>query len=224
MTLASVAASCLAVRAPSHDFVGYNKDAALVAPFYDPNPTGLMAETECPKVQLKGALFNHISKTGGTSFKQLLLTTLVSSSNSSARHVAFGDPETALRQKLAGAPQLVSMSEIVGSKTGSLCHKCTPPGVLSDAMAEHYFVFGLVRRPCDFMLSAWNQVDSKLNGAPLPTHERLPHHTPRHATPRHAHAHAHAHATPMPTPRHIPHTVCAPWPLSPVPQSRPRPT
>ena len=103
--LASVFTCWLGVPSHSQSLGSYKKVATLAAPatFYDdPNPTGLMAGTECPTAQLKGALFNHISKTGGTTFKQLLLTTLVLSSNSSARHEVFGDPETALRQKLVG--------------------------------------------------------------------------------------------------------------------------
>ena len=47
---------------PFHDLAGYKNRATLAAPFYNSNPTGLMAETECPRVQLKGALFNHIPK------------------------------------------------------------------------------------------------------------------------------------------------------------------
>ena len=136
-----------------------------VSPTYEEAPVGTeelfrpknspwLAPSLCP-ANLKGALFNHLSKTGGTAFYALLYASLVTNQTGTnrhledlgipPRHMVAKDPAKGIKDYDGKTPLLAYQMDI------------NEDGIISDVMADNYFVFGLTRKPCDFLLSNFIQ-------------------------------------------------------------------
>ena len=105
----------------------------------------------CPK-RMGGLLFNHISKTGGTSFKFLLEGILKKNGplkGTDASHALAPWPPHNVQQRLGFADGLAGTGEDDARYTGH--------GIVTQAHADNYFVIGLIRAPCDFVLSTYLQ-------------------------------------------------------------------
>ena len=89
-----------------------------------------------------GLLYNHVSKTGGTSMKQML--------HAASRTLGWPLllPKTRDAQELAEAANPSQPLVVVQDDMRSF--------VLSEADAARYFVIGTVRPPCDYLLSQWS--------------------------------------------------------------------
>jgi len=86
-----------------------------------------------------GVLYNHLSKTGGTSL--------------TARFYALKSPDMPLVK--AGSRE--EMRQIKLGRDGALVIQVdTQPIQVSASDAARFFVIGLVRRPCDYALSIWS--------------------------------------------------------------------
>ena len=86
-----------------------------------------------------GVLYNHVSKTGGTSF--------------AARLHALKSPDMPLVK--AGSRE--EMSQIKLGRDGALVAQVdTEPIQVIASDAARFFVIGLVRRPCDYARSVWS--------------------------------------------------------------------
>ena len=111
-----------------------------------------MAGTDCP-THMQGAMYNHISKTGGTSFWRLMQATFFHGGG----HVPGKDHDTGLVSVRTSPEQpmlLMEQDDLAGTFHGT---RRPGKGVVTAEHAQNFFVFGLVRRPCDFMLSEWIQ-------------------------------------------------------------------
>lgn len=103
------------------------------------------ASAKCPSENPPiGVLYNHISKTGGTSFKELLRDILSPDRgqlyNMKKDHK---DPSPDMLKLMVPHGALVVQSDLsVGLQ-------------LEASDAQRYFTMGLVRRPCDFAVSSW---------------------------------------------------------------------
>ena len=96
-----------------------------------------------------GVLFNHVSKTGGTSFKQLL------------EQATGGLRKTAIRVHGLNIDYFNSNRHY----TSNPSHSPNGALVIQDDVhhglkltrgdAQNFFTIGLVRRPCDYLLSSW---------------------------------------------------------------------
>jgi hypothetical protein len=110
-----------------------------------PEPLRAVAGARCPGSNPpKGLLYNHMSKTGGTTMK-LLLTSAMGVKNSQgnvtlhnvANHISGGDKSL--------------------GKEGALIFQDDTNHDLqtTSADASSFFVLGVVRRPCDYLVSTW---------------------------------------------------------------------
>jgi len=95
----------------------------------------------CPS-QLKGVMFNHIPKTGGSVFVKLL--SAIFSEPTYAKSFLSGGPDPKHKPSAEAKYSLIIESDTANYKN------------TEDDMNQ-YFVIGLVRRPCDYMLSRWVQ-------------------------------------------------------------------
>ena len=105
--------------------------------------TGLLLSS-CKMTQCApgGLLYNHVSKTGGTSMKQML--------HAASQTLGWPLllPKTRNAQELAEAANPSQPLVVVQDDMRSF--------VLSEADAARYFVIGTVRPPCDYLLSQWS--------------------------------------------------------------------
>lgn len=152
------------------------------------------SQSDCPPIEtMQGALFNHIPKTGGTAFWQLMQAAFIYSGGGHERiDDEFQTPLTNVTRLVAQRVMLRAARGPRGDEEAELSKAAVPASKQADdspmaqlvlqtgmagvpsavaagprahtgqgvIMAEHsskYFTFGLVRRPCDFMLSVWNQ-------------------------------------------------------------------
>ena len=85
-----------------------------------------------------GLLYNHVSKTGGTSMRLLL--------NASCRSIVFPIENHHFAQG----------DEELGSENGACVYQDDIKRLaITSAELESYFVIATVRRPCDYYLSLW---------------------------------------------------------------------
>jgi hypothetical protein len=122
----------------------------------------------------KGILFNHISKTGGTMFKGLLREAM------GAPNADGGQGKEVTVHK-AGAHRSTDNTTWAphGANVGAEGALVIQEDVRHDLSvqakdAEDYFVIGLVRRPCDYMLSSWSSGSSRIAEA-NPANAAKPH-------------------------------------------------
>lgn len=122
--------------------------STLGAPMHSLQPSEEAAHGgHCPPGKPIGMMYNHISKTGGSTMKGVLSTVfggkiqLTSHSPPSKASLASFPPNGALMIQDDGTDLQVTSAD-----------------------AHNYFVIGLVRRPCDFALSNW-AYDSDKNRA-----------------------------------------------------------
>lgn len=91
----------------------------------------------CPKQRLDYIVYNHISKTGGTPMKELLRETFDETGNAA--------PDWKLRNNN-------SMEMLIETDTDWYDGKTLP-----NAKTRHGYVLGVVRRPCDYLLSTYKE-------------------------------------------------------------------
>jgi len=92
-----------------------------------------------------GVLYNHISKTGGTMMKQVLQMVLGGKLSGQSR-ILTKDHSLPSAAELAYFPQ----------NGAFIVQDDVQHGLQVTAEdAQHYFIIGLLRRPCDFALSNW---------------------------------------------------------------------
>ena len=145
----------------------------------------------CPR-DLHGALFNHIPKTGGTALWAVMHGAFVDEGGGHARvfddsmqrvlEGLFENASAAASRQPYPEPtmQLVSQNGVAGldpihdhTNVGAAKEKAKSDvyahtqgdGIITARHASAYFTFGLLRRPCDFMLSVWNQDHHYNSGA-----------------------------------------------------------
>ena len=103
----------------------------------------------CPADRLpRGVLFNHVSKTGGTSMDALLR----------GLSQAMGLPflfATPMRSSAAGGRSQPTASALLGGKRGVVMMRDDWHFTVTDELREHFFVLGTVRPPCDWEVSSW---------------------------------------------------------------------
>jgi len=97
------------------------------------------ATTHCPP---GGVLHNHVSKTGGTTMKQLLAAA------AQTLGWPYIEPKNRAEQSAAEAANQSQQLVVVQDDVRDF--------VLSAADEERYFVIGTVRPPCDYLLSQWS--------------------------------------------------------------------
>jgi len=113
-----------------------------------------MASGKCPSGgPAKAVLYNHMGKTGGTPMKKFLMA-------------ATGCSNAVTAGKQEGCPVINEDAHIHPSRIG-------PEGALiiqddtaqtlqvTAADEENYFIIGLIRRPCDYLLSSWSFSSAK---------------------------------------------------------------
>lgn len=92
-----------------------------------------------------GVLFNHISKTGGTTMKQVLQMVLGGKLGRTS-HILTKDHSLPSADELGYFPPHGAFIVQDDIEHGLQ---------VTSEDATHYFIIGLVRRPCDFVLSNW---------------------------------------------------------------------
>lgn len=108
---------------------------------------------KCPKIvdqdgAPKGMLFNHVSKSGGTLVKELLI---------SAFGIDISEEEvTLLDSNVEGDVHFDADDEKIGPKGSLVFQDDNNYGMkASKHDAGHFFVIGAVRKPCDYLVSYW---------------------------------------------------------------------
>lgn len=141
---------------------GFSLVAASPTPML-PAEANAEAASNCPSKNLYGILYNHISKTGGTMFKGLLREAM------GAPNPDGGNRSTVIVHK-AGQHRSTdgTTSATQGKKPGTEGALVIQEDVHHDLTIAakdslDYFVIGLVRRPCDYMLSSWSAGSSRIH-------------------------------------------------------------
>lgn len=114
-------------------------DHQVMAPTQVLTPTGAAG---CPTT-MKGVLFNHVSKCGGTTIKELLREAMGVNNN----NVTY--LEMTPSHGFSPGQALGSMGSLVVQEDSNHDLK------LLDRESDEWFTIGLVRRPCDYMISQW---------------------------------------------------------------------
>ena len=119
----------------------------------------LQAGSSCPSAHPpKGLLYNHLSKTGGTTMKMLLYEATGASTNPNG-NVTYIKPPDHIKgsdKRIGPNGALVIQEDVVHSLA------------VDKADAEDFFVVGIVRRPCDYMLSTWAWMSEQNKGKGFP--------------------------------------------------------
>lgn len=116
----------------------------------------MLGATNCPAAKMQGVLFNHLGKSGGTPMKRFLMSATGCSAETHApchmineeRHIPGDDA------------RVQSGRSLVIQDDTSKDMQVTPPDT------SRFFTVGLVRRPCDYLLSAWAFSSSKMHNSP----------------------------------------------------------
>jgi len=113
----------------------------------------------CPS-ETKGLLFNHVSKTGGTVMKELLISAM-----GAAGCASVGCPDAqSQKDRKAGWVNVTiinknahtdASSSLIGVDGALVIQDDNSDLSVSSADAASFFVLGVVRRPCDYMVSSW---------------------------------------------------------------------
>lgn len=113
----------------------------------------------CPAAT-KGLLFNHVSKTGGTVMKELLISAM-----GAAGCAAVGCPDAQSQKDRKSGWDNVTIinrnehtsasSSLIGVDGALVIQEDVYNLTVSSADAASFFVVGTVRRPCDYMVSFW---------------------------------------------------------------------
>jgi len=114
--------------------------------------TDLKAKSSSCPSEVKGILYNHIPKTGGTVVEHLMEAIFLSSHDPSTngtyeyqRDDRGSTPPGNLKDDV---PHFVYQRDQLKDSSGN-------PAPIEAADGKKYFVVGLVRRPCDYVLSQW---------------------------------------------------------------------
>ena len=118
--------------------------------------------SSCPS-NVKGILYNHIPKTGGTLINHMLDAVFLDSD----------DPEYLYEEDIRGNKQKEEKSSrnlnhtrpSVVKEGDTIHYKNGDPTPIEKADGKNYFVIGLVRRPCDYVLSQWVQKSNDHTGS-----------------------------------------------------------
>ena len=125
------------------------RDAAALVAKPSPRPEAFAREQEtggCPAASPpRGVLYNHLGKTGGTYMKELLKAAMGASrsSNSNVSYVNI-DGHVSGDSPLLGPDGALIIQDDVNKELRT-----------TEADAASFFHIGMVRRPCDYMVSAW---------------------------------------------------------------------
>jgi hypothetical protein len=149
LALASLAASApLRHDAPltENDFLTEQELGSVLAQPEDPaSLSASVAKSSCPS-NVKGLLYNHIPKTGGTVVHHMLQAILSPGGEPKYQMDTRGStPPGALDESM---PRYVYQMDQLKDAGGN-------PMPISSGDGHKYFVIGLVRRPCDYLLSQW---------------------------------------------------------------------
>ena len=123
--------------------------------------TATMAKSSCPS-NVKGVLYNHIMKTGGTAANYMFRAVL---SNEGEPKYQWDDRGMSWNELNQGAnesmPRYVYEYGMLKDHGGNLMP-------ISSADGHKYFVIGMVRPPCDYLLSQWVEQSNEANAKPTP--------------------------------------------------------
>lgn len=115
----------------------------------------------CPKNTPVGVLYNHVSKTGGTSMKQLLQEAMCDGNWGKKCRVQMKS-HYVKRKADDGATKVTDNGAL-------FIEDDTQHMKLKQDDADNFFVIGLVRRPCDYALSVWATMND-VHGHDKPFH------------------------------------------------------
>ena len=104
-----------------------------------------VAKSSCPS-EVRGLLYNHIPKTGGTLVNHMLQAILSPGGEPKYQWDTRGSTPPGVLD--ASMPRYVYEMDQLKDANGN-------PMPISPGDGDKYFVIGLVRRPCDYLLSQW---------------------------------------------------------------------
>jgi len=106
----------------------------------------------------RGLLFNHLSKTGGTTMKMLLFEATGASTNPNGNVTYIKPPDhiTGSDKRIGPNGAFIVQEDVVHTLS------------VDEADAQDFFVVGIVRRPCDYMLSTWAWMSEHNKGKGFP--------------------------------------------------------
>ena len=99
---------------------------------------------DCP-AKLNGVIYNHISKTGGTAMSHMVARVMTAAGSERVHDdsTPFHNGSYIIQDDLAGVPGFQEYAPWEGH------------GKLTVLLTNNFFVIGLVRRPCDWLLSSY---------------------------------------------------------------------
>ena len=123
--------------------------------------TATMAKSSCPS-NVKGVLYNHIAKTGGTAANYMLRAVLSIKGEPKYQWDDRGESWNLMHKEGANEsmPRYVYQSDMLKDAGGN-------PMPISSADGHKYFVIGMVRPPCDYLLSQWVEQSNDGSSSPL---------------------------------------------------------
>ena len=125
--------------------------------------TATMAKSSCPS-NVKGILYNHIAKTGGTVANYMFRAVLSDEGEPKYQWDDRGMSWNLMNHEHGGAnesrPRYVYQYDQLMDGAGN-------PMAISPHDGHKYFVVGLVRPPCDYLLSQWVEKSNEGGANPL---------------------------------------------------------